>query len=146
MGMKVVFLDIDGVLVNRASLIKASGLKATADPQCVAALNKITDTTGAAIVVSSTWRLLGLDAIRAKLNEWGVKAAVLDITGDLYTSRGVEIVDWMCRWKSAGNEIDDFVILDDDADMGHLIGHLVRTRFERGLTEADAQRAIKALA
>src|SRR5688500_9278670 len=110
--MKVVFLDIDGVLVNRKSLMKASGLRATADPHCVEALNAITDATSAKIVVSSTWRYFHrsmgfaspLAFMRMKLAEWGVRAEVIGCTpdlsrkaGPLYAGvrRGDEIQAWL---------------------------------------------------
>jgi hypothetical protein len=147
--MKVVFLDIEGVLVNRNSLKVASGMRSRGDAPCVAALNRITSTTGAYIVVSSTWRLSGADRCRKYLTDWGVTALVLGITPDgsqdpnddtkwLQVERGVEIEDYLRMHPS----IDSFVILDDDSDMAHLKDRLVKTEFEIGLTEADADQAI----
>ena len=54
--MKIIFLDFDGVLINRESLKQASGLQSKAHPSCVAALNSIIEVTEASIVVTSTWR------------------------------------------------------------------------------------------
>ena len=139
--MRVVFLDIDGVLVTRESLMKASGMRAQAQPRCVQALNSITDATGAAIVVSSTWRYGGVEWIRNKLKEWGVTADVIGATAlDYKTNRGQEIQTWL-----ANHPTESFVILDDDSDMAHLWAKLIQTDMENGLTPARATRAIRVL-
>lgn len=143
--MKIIFLDIDGVLNNHKSYGTGK-----ADMWCVAALNDITDRTGAAIVVSSTWRMGGLLSCRDKLAEWGVTAPVIDRTpiretlhGDLTLAdpRGFEIAEWWCQHA----EIESFVILDDDSDMAHLKDRLVQTDRTVGLTMRDAKRAIALL-
>lgn len=82
-NMKIVFLDIDGVLVNIESLKRGSGLRAKAHPDCVNALNKIISETDARIVVSSTWRAGGVKYMRETLKLWGVEAKVRGITPDL---------------------------------------------------------------
>ena len=67
--MKVIFLDIDGVLNTPASIKLAPIFVEGAptwygrhlhafDKNCISALNKITDATKAKIVISSTWRLM----------------------------------------------------------------------------------------
>lgn len=144
--MKIIFLDFDGVMLNRSSFAKCSGIYSKAAPSCVAALNKITDATGAKIVVSSTWRLgLSLIELREHLKEWGVTADVIDRTPFLsYAAvRGHEITMWITSFKR--DDIDSFVILDDEKDMGALLSRLVRTKFNDGLTEADADKAIELL-
>lgn len=154
--MKVIFLDIDGVLVNRASFRlpgSGSGSHAIAHPDCVAALNRILSTTGAFIVISSVWRKGGVSKIRDILNGWGViEKRVLDCTPDLAskfgevyvaTERGDEIQAWLDGYTR--KPIEAFVILDDDADMKHLRRKLVQTEGEHGLTEQDATRAISFL-
>jgi Swiss Army Knife RNA repair-like protein len=152
--MKVIFLDIDGVLVNRSSLMAASGAWAKGQPSCVAALNEITDKTDAKIVISSTWRSCGLEMMQEFLADWGVKGEVIGCTPDLSwrtgqiyaaTERGDEIQAWLDLRESAIGDVEAFVILDDDADMKHLLPHLVQTEFEPGLTMYDASRAISFL-
>lgn len=142
----VLFLDIDGVLVNRRSLVHQSGMRAKADTDCVAALNRITDSTGASIVVSSTWRRGGYRFVRESLRLWGVSGRIIGCTPILNcVDRGEEIQAWIDDyWKVAGG-IDSFVILDDDEDMLHLSDRLVKTEFEKGLTMSDADRAIALL-
>jgi hypothetical protein len=155
--MKLIFLDVDGVLVNRESLMKASGLEATAHPDCVSALNWIIETTGADIVISSTWRIIGMGKIKDKLNEWGVAGKVRGITPDhtrrdsntgfyvASSERGDEIQEWLDKYRSERGPIDSFVIIDDDADMKHLMPFLVQAQLERGLTMEEADRAVEIL-
>lgn len=146
--MKIVFLDIDGVLVNRNSLVQQSGMRARGDRDCVAALNRIIESTNASIVVSSTWRFGGLQNIREILYSWGVKARIIDITPDLTrkqeglyhaVTRGFEIYRWLCDHSL---EVEQWVILDDEQDDDMAPWVHVRTVFETGLTQADADRAI----
>ena len=154
--MKVIFLDIDGVLVNRESLKRGGGLRAKAWPSCVAALNTITDSTGAAIVVSSTWRYyFDLYGMGDKLKSWGVKGEVIGATEDLSRKSGVlyeaiqrgdEIQSWLDgALFHIGEDVESFVILDDDSDMKHLLPNLIATKFESGLTMEDAAKAISLL-
>lgn len=150
--MKVIFLDIDGVLVNRKSLMTSSGEHTQADPDCVKALNSLVARSGADIIVSSTWRLEGLRSVRERLHGWGITGRIVDITpvlerkeGNLYTGvrRGTEIQAWLDGYKRY--PIDSFVILDDDTDMGHLVPWLVKTEFGPGLTKDDTEKALAIL-
>jgi hypothetical protein len=140
-----VFLDIDGVLLTLIDRSFPSW-------QTVDALNKITSTTGASIVVSSSWRKAGYNGIKEKLREWGVVGDIAGITPDLSVQdedtgiwkavqRGEEIQDWLDRHDPEGH----FVILDDETDMAHLAPYLVRTYYEVGLTHVHAQLAIEML-
>lgn len=153
--MKILFLDFDGVLCNRESI--SAGYKARtaseqdpygAHPDCVAALNRILNTTGAYIVISSVWRHGGLSRMRDTLDAWGVvPKRVLSVTpsmrGEDSKERGDEIQAWLDSYTR--HEIEAFVILDDDSDMKHLLPKLVQTDFVIGLTEYDATRAISFL-
>lgn len=68
--MLVVFLDIDGVLSRE------DGPKT---PDLVGRLNRITDMTGAVLVIHSTWRWLhSLSALTEYLRGWGVTGVVHD--------------------------------------------------------------------
>ena len=54
--------------------------------------------------------------------------------------RGIEIQNWIDNnWN---NEIyNNFVILDDDSDMEHLMNHLVKTNNNLGLQDSDVEKA-----
>ncbi len=149
---KIIFLDFDGVLINRNSLAMHSGLSAQADPDCVKALNRITDATGARIVVSSSWRLSISDKeVAYLLKSWGVTGEFIGTTpiiyqttklGDLmvHTSRSDEIGSWLKKHR-----YDQFVIIDDDGGDIAYKHNLVQTKFEIGLTEELADEAIEIL-
>ncbi len=160
--MKILFLDFDGVMINRASFqiprtVTEDANCATAHPDCIAALNHILDNTGAKIVVSSTWRIGFREiAFRQIFKAWGVSGKSIGITPRLFrpevihgrtiqmsAHRGVEIQKWL---DSARAPVESFAILDDDADMEHLSVRLIQTSFETGLTMSDANRAISILA
>lgn len=171
--MRVVFLDIDGVLNTdknyrdwRAA-IKADGTspedmlsphtKLLFEKRCVDVLNTITDVTKAHIVVSSSWRKIYEDPRRpelhfsdlvALLKEVDVAAPILGKTpADLprkfseLIPRGREIQAWLAR----NQDVDKFVILDDEEDMIHLKNRYVQTDARVGLSSKDAERAIKLL-
>lgn len=156
--MRVIFLDFDGVLVNRNSFTMnripfRSASFARADPECVKELNRVIEKTGAKVVVSSAWRL-GRNRkemfafVKTVLAGWKVKAEVIGMTPDLSrvslatqtmyvaVARGKEIRTWIEKRKS---EIE-FVILDDDSDMDGLSDRHVKTNFKVGLTAKDADK------
>jgi hypothetical protein len=111
--VKVIFLDFDGVLVNRRSWYVRSGRTATADPPCVAALNRITDSTNAQIVVSSTWRIgMTIVELRNLLHAWGVTGAVLAKTPHMGFSvrRGSEIKAWIDMYEASRELVESFAI------------------------------------
>jgi hypothetical protein len=147
---RVVFLDVDGVL-NSATWFDQRGPRPPGrphfdhniDPVAIRHLNRLTGATGAALVITSTWRKgCSLRQLRADFTRTGCWGHVISKTLDLSpAARGVEIAAWLKthRW------VTTFVILDDDADMGALSAHLVQTSHETGLTEADVDRAIALL-
>lgn len=155
--MKVIFLDIDGVMNNleslrspRTKVASSEHSYSAAHPSCVAALNRVTAATDAKIVISSTWRGIGLEVLFEVLHAWGVRGMIVGRTPDLAREqnsiwgapeRGAEIRQWL----DAHADVESFVILDDGDDMGNLQHQLVQTNYERGLTEADADRAIAIL-
>lgn len=145
--MIVIFLDIDGVLITGKRGWKTPG------PENVAALNRLIEETGAEIVVSSCWRVgRSVPELAMLLGSWGVKGHVLDRTFADEKTRGQEILTWIHthpeNWPMSiplPTPVEEYVILDDDADMGLLLNHLVQTDPHSGLTQADVDRAIHIL-
>lgn len=138
--MKIIFLDIDGVLNNqvwymsdkfREGSTKEEYEVSQFDPRCVRLLNNLTDTTGAKIVVSSSWRLgRTVDELSELFEKVGITGQVIDKTPLLrftglenyYYSvpRGCEIKAWIEMNKGIiGDKVSrlKYVILDDDSDM-----------------------------
>lgn len=137
---RIVFLDVDGVL-NSIESCKRFGTYRRLDPACVAHLQRIIDQAGAAIVVSSTWRVLhGLDGMRTVLAEAGLRADVIDVTPFMGSvRRRIEIGAWLVDHP----EVTSWCSIDDGSDAGP--DRLVLTKFEVGLTRADADAAIAIL-
>jgi hypothetical protein len=153
--MKIIFLDIDGVLNNKesAKLKKVSIPECPCwygrevhpfDKRCVERLNIITDLTGAKIVVSSTWRLMFEQAPQVlveHMQKMGVTGEVIGQTPRGSGFRGEEIQTWLDEHK----DVEQFVIIDDDTDMLHLFSHLVQTRTTMGIEDEDVDKAITML-
>ncbi len=156
--MKVIFLDIDGVL-NTPSSESRCGEYIGIDDEKVERLKKIVDKTKAEIVLISTWKkywcreenLKPLQDYLAnyldeKLAKQGLKA--IDKTKDkadgLYLSRGEGILEYIFR-----NKVENYVILDDcqfDYDGCDIVDKLVKTSQIEGLTEKKVKMACRILA
>lgn len=115
--MKVVFLDIDGVLNSHRTVIANGGYPHTTrgherdmfDDTALKLIRGIVRTAGAQIVLSSTWR---------KFPDWeeigpGLDLPIIDRTPSLSGTRGEEIADWLRRHT----EVERYAIIDDDSDM-----------------------------
>lgn len=141
-GMKVIFLDIDGVLINRAALTHIPFDRERFDPLCVKELNRIIKETGACIVITSVWRFAGPSAMQALFRRNKVIGDVIDVTPHRTGIRGLKIQAWIDTNISTFGFIE-FVIIDDDTDMGELLPFLVQTKFELGLTREKANEVIE---
>jgi hypothetical protein len=139
--MKVLFLDIDGVMNNFHQ--RNFGEKLS-EPSCDA-LNTITKRIpDLKIVISSAWRIWGTEYMRELLEKNGIDGAserVIDVTGDENGIRGHQIQCWLDRNPGVTN----MVILDDESDMGQLMNKLVKTNSFVGLTSTDADKAVAVL-
>lgn len=145
MTTPIVFLDIDGVLNSQEFFRQREMTKENwrdLDQSCIKELNTITSASGARIVISSTWRLTNdFPAIIGRLKSQGVEGDIIGRTPRLGRVRGDEIFAWMqCQI-----EWPQFVILDDDSDMGHLMDWLVRTDPVMGLCRLDVGMAVRIL-
>lgn len=140
--MKVIFLDVDGVLNskqdgNTIKLRTASHFRL---------LQYIVEATGARIVLSSSWRAgfaRAKNILSDRLKEYGLE--IMDSTPVLsgVSCRGDEIRQWLSDNEQS---VEKFVILDDDADMAEFTEtNLVQTDSEVGLQEKDALRCIEML-
>lgn len=155
--MKVIFLDIDGVL-NTPSSESRCGEYIGIDDEKVEKLKKIVEKTKAEIVLISTWKkywrkeekLKTLQDYSAtyldeKLAKQGLK--VIDKTKDKadgrYLSRGESILEYVCR-----NNVLNYIILDDcqfDYDGCDLSVKLIKTNQTEGLTEKEVKTACRIL-
>jgi hypothetical protein len=139
-SVKVIFLDIDGVLVTPEEIaLPRVNEHSRHNKRCVELLNRITNETGARIVVSSSWK--SFTNIKEILNDdFGVTGLVMGVTDGYAGSRGMQIRAWMER-----HTVRSFIFIDDSLDTDGLEHRLVRTNWKTGLTEADAEKAIQLL-
>jgi hypothetical protein len=150
-NMRVLFLDIDGVLNSRLFLRENHDRTANAqthfersltqlDPVAVRLVSDFADSFDLRVVISSTWRRMhSLHVLHDMLRAKGWEAAMpIDITPTFDSStRGEEIAAWLHEHSEATNH----VILDDDSDF-HEGQHLVRTSIETGVTHEHIDIAI----
>lgn len=142
MSRPVLFLDVDGVLNCRGTRERSPHRTLGVEPSKASLVRRIVAVTGARIVLSSTWRkypdLVGYlwECLGPEPRErWAGSTPVLG------GFRGEEIAAWLAANPGAG----PIAILDDDSDMGDLIGHLVKTSSDIGLTAGLADEAIDRL-
>lgn len=153
MTIKIIFLDVDGVL-NYSRMDKDDHVETPSgllSKRCVEMLNRITDRTGAKLVVSSTWRLDGI-SVYDSLKAGGVTGEFIGLTGRGCGCclRGNEIRQWLRQnEKLLGcyeSDYKSYVILDDDSDM--LLwqaNNFFNTDHSVGLTETTVYKVCRFL-
>lgn len=155
--MKIVFLDIDGVL-NSDDWYKSGEAKKAYektkivsdyhfDPNAWKLVEKLLIETGAKIVLTSSWRNYTLGATLKDFT--GTKFEVLNkyIVGitphSMLRNRGKEIETFI---KNTDIKIDRYVIIDDDTDFNtDQLQYFVRTDWFHGITEENYNKAKKIL-
>jgi hypothetical protein len=126
--VKVLFLDIDGVVNNKRTKENFEGFLAI-DPAMAALVQRIVQNTGCEIVLSSSWRLFQniRDEVERKICKFS------DITPILHAPRGYEIKVWLTLHHP---EIEHYAILDDaDSILPEQRANFFQTTWESGLTE-----------
>lgn len=165
-GLKVIMLDIDGVLNSEESIHRRIKMarqgyldRDEADfpvTPMVGYLNKIIEYTNAKIVISSTWRILhpleGTDeskgtrfrkGLKDIFKQSGILGEIIDITPNKKSGiRGEEIKEWLNNHP----EVTNYVILDDNSDMlEEQLPYFIQTTWKKGLEEQHADKAIEIL-
>ena len=155
--IKIIFLDIDGVLNVYPQGHDDYG--SIFHDHFVDNLKWIIDETGADIVISSTWRMSGYRIMKEMWAKRNLPGKVIGITPNhmiktgTTLQRGKEIDEFI---KDYSKPITNYVILDDDTDMEpHQMNNFVKTSDNRdhpdcvdigyGLTRKCAEMAIKIL-
>lgn len=147
---RVLFLDVDGVLNNRESMMREGGGMFRMHPPCVARLKALVEDLDAKLVLSSTWRMAfgkgiwtAVDALYAhgwKTNRrhfLGHTPLSSKMVGAFTSAdrRGAECERWI---EENGEPGDVYVAVDDDSDFAGFRGTLVLTQHEPGLTDEKA--------
>ena len=145
--MKVIFLDIDGVLASIDYLSVTSKLRIKNpdefgydfDPRCVMNLERIILETEACIVISSCWKSMGIKKLKEMWELRKLPGEIVDITPEIPGKRGLEIKQWLNKNKN----VTDYVILDDDNDMiEEQVDNFIKVNSEFGLSFKNSQMAI----
>jgi hypothetical protein len=177
--MKIIFLDIDGILncedayraghCQYVEWIWEDGRKDHYQRFCSWSkelLNRLIKETGAKIVISSTWRLSGIDFMKKVWELEEMEGEIIGITPSMRTKdiripRGMEIdyylendlgfkhVNWdekTQRKYMDKSGLESYIILDDDSDMlykqrNHFVHVLSSPRNTEGFNEHYYQKA-----
>jgi hypothetical protein len=151
--MKVIFLDVDGVL-NTHKLIRQFGSDHI-DDVLVALVARIVKETKAEIVLSSTWRIREKDKtlVEQALARHGLEifdtTPVIQRPGE-FVERNEEIRSWLeannrlCEEFQVPNKVEKFAIVDDFDDAG-IEGSFFQTNEDRGITVEIVDRIIQHL-
>lgn len=168
--MKIIFLDIDGVIATSSSYTRIEHLDSYLgdswvytgfpglDPNCVQRINKLTDTTKAKIVISSTWRhgtQLDFCDLVSYLRQEGITGIIIDRTPSLCKIHSVRGYDYQrgnecLSWIDAHPEVTHFVCIDDDNDFHIVRDNLVQIidgwdGIEQGIQDKHIEEAIRIL-
>lgn len=145
--MKVIFLDVDGVLNCESTEESIDGWTFVEDVMVDRVVN-IVERTGATIVLSSDWRMwwdsISTKALRDKFAEKGVyvieRTPEYPYRDDLTRNKEIN------AYRGLHPEITHYVILDDYwTFVGQNRKHFVKTNYLTGITDEDALRAINIL-
>lgn len=174
-GDKLVFLDFDGVLNNSEfaahqykndeSAQDSMGLDLF-DPKAIEYMNRIIDATGAKIVITSSWRYLGLAKLQKLWKERGLHGEIIGMTSlhvvdELILEKGTEWLERETNGSPRSEEIAhwlktydinatyginaNYVILDDLPMPKELQVHAIQVNPQFGLTDQHVKQAIKIL-
>ena len=152
--MRVIFLDVDGVLNSEAhakychenpKFIEEGG-SIWVDPYPVFYILQLIDEMDLKLVISSSWRTWDLESTikefnryrsLCKLTPYIVGITPRNMDDRIWEDRGEEIQQYL----DSHQEIDNYCIVDDDNDMlESQMGHFVRTNPEYGLTVYDCDK------
>lgn len=173
--MKVIFLDIDGVLnlevyhaafwdICKRMELKRPDAKRLFKEQmrdeygnlfCPLATRKlewIIKETGAKIVISSSWRSSGLKIMQEMWKHRGLAGEVIDVTPVAFRLPNLPFADRLERgneiknWLEKHPEVEKYVIFDDYNDMlPEQLPYFIQTDEQYGITTNDAVKAIQIL-
>ena len=168
--MKVIFLDIDGVLNSEEyshrwykENLGQKGHHIWVDERAIDRLINLIQKSGCYIILSSSWRRYNLHDTILALSEYsGLKRILpylIGITPHRWQQgcRGGEIKrlmddwnDWIKRGliseKFKDDKIDNYIILDDNNDMlDEQKEHFIHVDWITGLQDSDVEKCLKIL-
>ena len=148
--MKILFLDIDGVLctlrAHYAYARRRRGIIDSWDPVGARVIKEVCK-SGVEIVISSSWRHYCVNPYDKsdKSNILGVRLSEHGLTEHLHKdwktgvsgSRGKEIRQWLNKHA----DVDKFIVLDDDIfDMEDITPHVIHTDPNDGMSASNIKK------
>jgi hypothetical protein len=154
--MKVIFLDIDGVLNSNDWYVKTRGVGGynggDVDPECIELINDLIDATGAKIIMSSSWRSDYENSCEYLYDNGLYCDAIIGKTPHFcYTCQNDDIRSTLCRGNEIqyvleSKDITSYVIFDDDQDMLYSQkDNFIHIDYMHGITKEHIEQAIKIL-
>lgn len=172
--MKVIFLDIDGVLNsgdymwnthmlrrlqsnnrNIEYCARNAGLQTTRDefghifdPRCVICLAAIIEATGAKIVITSTWRRAGLERMQELWKFRNLPGEVVGVTpSEIDGFFATYRYDEIREYIKHHSEVEQYVIIDDDTIYAEdeYVENFIKTTNQFGLDYFKVKNAIEIL-
>lgn len=153
--MKVIFCDVDGVLISEDSFREAQLSDKRAimfDKTALSWLKWLADETGGRVVITSSWRPYSNQ--RPTMSYLWLKGVLVHngtpvigetpcLTQDGHSDRSDEISAWLSE-----RQVEAYAVLDDNDRFSHhpeIRKHLVKINSACGLREKDAKQARKLL-
>ncbi len=166
---KIIFLDFDGVLNTEyyQNYLCYQGLAyqdeygALFAPEAIKQLERIVEATNAKIVIESSWKYLGLEAMQemwtvrhlpgqviditpsSVSDQWLLSANLDDIDPAMGHCKGMEIASWLA--DNAGPDARYVIIDDEYVILDSQLPNFILTNPYDGITEELADRAISIL-
>jgi hypothetical protein len=138
--MKVLFLDIDGVVNCQETMQRHRGFIGI-DPYLAFLVGNMVDDLKLIVVLSSSWRHSpeGIEEVKKQV------CPIMDLTPSMpdpaepHTHRGTEIKAWLDKHPN----VEDYAIIDDDSDMlPEQLSHLFQTSWKTGVTKEVIEKIV----
>jgi hypothetical protein len=158
--LKLIFLDIDGVLnntkdVKKYRLFLKGERRVLIDIEPFFYFKRLLqeiekEKLEVRIVISSSWRLGTTASDWKKLfkHYFGEENIILGRTLHLECDRGLEILNFLQMIDEEKETVEDYVVVDDDIeDIIDYVGkrRIVKTSVKRGLTNSDVKKIVRKL-
>ena len=148
---KYIFLDFDGVINTPNGRF---------DKKTTTNFRYLLERSGAKVIISSTWRLQGMECMQQLWKEHHLPGEVTGLTPScnlisfssvdgteqwqgLHATKGLEIAEWL---RLNAKEPYRYVILDDEEDiLFNQREHLVKIEGSKGFSTADAMASLEIL-
>lgn len=164
--MKVIFLDVGGVLTHSGTRHKGDGQErlwrylAQIDEECMKRLVYLINQTGAKVVLVSEWRIHAhsADAIAKAFRVHGLRRSTIightpvlkySEDGKNLPPRAWEIQAWLAEAEERGELPEKYVWIDDEPALAsrfnHPVVHVAGGYYNGGLQSDDVEEALKIL-